>query len=108
MVSFLDSNPDTFAAQPKILNIKNKETNFYHNFSFHLYEILHRFSTEDTDISLEDLFFAEIKSYIKDKKRNNNDVTSICDIDLFLKIEKMFIKAYNIETFEDYNNNEFM
>ena len=25
LVSFLDSNPDTFAAQPKILNIKNKE-----------------------------------------------------------------------------------
>ncbi len=92
------------------LNLKSKETNFYHNLSFHLYEILHHFSPEDSDISLEDLFFAEIRSYIKDMKKKSHDPTLICDLDLFSKIEKMLTKTYNIETFNDYNynNQEFM
>lgn len=93
------------------LNLKNKETNFYHNFSFHLYEILKHFSPDDTDISLEDLFFGEIRSYIKDMKKKNNNPITICDLDLFSKIEKMLIKSYNIETFNDYDynyNSDFM
>ena len=90
------------------LNLKTKEANFYHNFSFHIYEILQHFSQEETDISLEDLFSAEVKSYIKDMKKKNNDATAISDLNLFSKIEHMFIKSYNIETFTDYNNTEFM
>ncbi len=90
------------------LNLKSKETNFYHNFSLHLYDILRHFSQEDTDIAFEDLFLSEIKTFIKNNIKKSQNPTIIKDSDLFSKIENTLIKTYNIEQMKDYFNPDFM
>ena len=90
------------------LNLKTKEACFYHNFSLHLYNILRHFSPEDTDIAFEDLFLSEIKNFIKNNMRKNQNPTVINDLDLFCKIENTIIKTYNIEQMKDYFNPDFM
>jgi hypothetical protein len=90
------------------LNLKNKESIFYHNFSLHLYNILKDFSPEDTDIAFEDLFLSEIKNFIKHNIRKNQNPTTIEDRELFCKIENTIIKTYNIEQMKDYFNHDFM
>jgi hypothetical protein len=90
------------------LNLKNKEAIFYHNFSLHLYSILRHFSPEDTDIAFEDLFLSEIKNFIKNNIKKNQNPTIIDDTELFCKIENTIIKTYNIEQMKDYFNPDFM